>query len=109
MTESVNDYIEKQQSPQKEICRKLRHIILSTYPSIAEQMKYGVPYYNDKYYIVALKDHVNLGVSIKNLSKEEISLFEGSGKLTRHIKVKSLKEIDEKRIVKMLDLVNKKK
>jgi len=75
---------------------------------VSEQMKYGIPYYNGKYYIVALKDHVNLGVSIKNLSKEEISLFEGSDKLSRHIKVKSLNEIDEKRIVRMLDLVNRK-
>ncbi len=108
MTENVDDYIKKQKSPQNEICRKLRDIILNTYPSITERMKYGVPYYNDNFYIVALKDHVNLGVLIKNLSKEEISLFEGSGKLTRHIKVKSLKEINEKRIIKMLDLVNKK-
>lgn len=106
MSSKVNEYIEKQQSPQKEICRKLRSIILNNYPSINERMKYGVPYYDDKFYIVALKNHVNLGFSIKNLDNDEITLFEGDGKLMRHVKVKTLSEIDEERIVELLDLVN---
>lgn len=101
----VNEYIEKQNSPQKEICEKLRGIIFQAYPSIHEQMKYGVPYYNNKFYIVALKNHVNLGFSIKNLSTEEIALFEGEGKTTRHIKVRALREIEEERIIQLLDMV----
>jgi hypothetical protein len=105
MSSKVNDYIEKQQSPQKEICEKLRSIILENYPSINERMKYGVPYFDEKFYIVALKDHVNLGFSIKNLSDKEIALFEGDGKLTRHIKVKTLSEIDKERLTRLLDLV----
>jgi len=105
MSSKVNEYIEKQQSPQKEICKKLRTIILNIYPLINERMKYGVPYYDDNYYIIALKNHVNLGFSIKNLTADEISLFEGDGKLTRHIKVRNLSEIDEEKIVKLLELV----
>ncbi|NVM16663.1 MAG: DUF1801 domain-containing protein [Candidatus Lokiarchaeota archaeon] len=108
MSSNVNEYIEKQQSPQKGICKKLRSIILNKYPSINERMKYGVPYYNDKFYIVALKNHVNLGFSIKKLTDDELALFEGDGKLTRHVKVKSLIEIDEERIVELLDMVNSK-
>jgi hypothetical protein len=35
-------------------------------------MKWGVPAYGDrKYYIVALKDHVNLGFSLKGLTKDD--------------------------------------
>ena len=105
MSIKVNEYIEKQQSPQKEICEKLRSIILKTYTSINERMKYGVPYYDEKFYIVALKNHVNLGFTIKNLTSDEIALFEGDGKTTRHIKVKTLDEIDEKSIVQLLNLV----
>ncbi|MFX0081986.1 MAG: DUF1801 domain-containing protein [Candidatus Hodarchaeota archaeon] len=105
MDGKVNEYIEKQKSPQKEICQKLREIILSTFPNIIEEMKYGVPYYADKYYIVALKTHVNLGFSIKGLTKEEIELFEGSGKTTKHIKIKALENIDEKKIVKLLKMI----
>ncbi|MFX0048177.1 MAG: DUF1801 domain-containing protein [Candidatus Hermodarchaeota archaeon] len=108
MSNKVVEYIENQKSPQKEICEKLRSIVLNIYPSIAERMKYGVPYYNDKFYIVALKNHVNLGFSTINLNDDEIALFEGNGKFTRHIKIKTLSEIDEARIVKLLDLVNSK-
>ncbi len=108
MDKNVSDYIEKQKSPQKDICKELRHIILKTFPNIREEMKWGVPAYdNGRYYLVALKNHVNLGFSLKGLSKEEQSLFEGSGKTMKHIKVKSLKEIDESRIVKLLKLVKK--
>ncbi|MFX0000436.1 MAG: DUF1801 domain-containing protein [Candidatus Hermodarchaeota archaeon] len=105
MENKVNEYIEKQKSPQKEICQKLREIILSTFPNIVEEMKYGVPYYGNRYYIVALKTHVNLGFSIKGLNKEEISLFEGSGKTTKHIKINTIEGLDEKKIIKLLKMV----
>ena len=86
--EKINEYILKQKSPQKEICQILREIIFDTFPSINEEMKYGVPYFGNKFYIVALKTHVNLGFSIEGLTKEEIGLFDGSGKTTRHVKIK---------------------
>ncbi len=108
MNQKVDEYIEKQKSPQKEICKKLRVIVTNKYPSMTEEMKYGVPYYGAKYYIVALKDHVNLGFSIKGLTAEEIKLFEGTGKTTRHIKISSLEDIDKEKIVKLLELVNEK-
>lgn len=104
MEKKIKEYIEKQKSPQKEICQKLREIILSTFPNIIEEMKYGVPYYGNKFYIVALKTHVNLGFSIKGLTKEEIEFFEGNGKLTRHIKINTLEDITEKRIIKLLKI-----
>jgi len=53
-------------------------------------MKFGVPYYGDKFYIVALKDHVNLGFSIEGLTDEEIGLFDGGGQITKHIKIYTL-------------------
>ncbi|MFA5248472.1 MAG: DUF1801 domain-containing protein [Patescibacteria group bacterium] len=102
----VDDYIEKQKSPQKESCNKLRKIIFKTFPDVKEEMKWGVPSYADgKYYFVALADHVNLGFSIKGLTKEKIALFQGSGKTMRNIEIKSEKEIDEKQIVKLLKLI----
>jgi hypothetical protein len=115
MTEKVDEYIKKQKSPQKEICQKLRDIILKTVPGINEEMKVGVPCYGctkedlcGKYYIVALKDHVNLGFSLKGLTKEEQKLFEGTGKTMKHVKVYSLKELDEKKIITLLKMVNEK-
>jgi len=108
MNKKVEDYIEKQKSPQKEICKKLRKIILKTFPDMKEEMKLGVPWYEEKYYIVALKDHVNLGFSLKGLSKKEVELFKGGGKTMKHVKISSLQEIDENKIVKLLRLVEKK-
>jgi len=115
MDANVDEYIKKQKSPQKEICQRLRKIILTTFPDIAEEMKTGVPCYGStkedlcgKYYIAALKDHVNLGFSLKGLSKKEQQLFEGSGKTMKHIKVYSMEEIDEKKIIRLLILIQEK-
>ena len=105
MNKEVDDYIEKQKSPQKEICNKLRKIILETLPDIKEEMKLGVPWYEGKYYIVALKDHVNLGFSLKGLSEKEVKSFEGGGKTMRHIKIRSLNEIDEEKIAELLKVI----
>lgn len=109
MDNKVNQYIDEQSSPQKEICRALREIITKTFPSIKEEMKWGVPNYGNLYYFVALKDHVNLGFSIKNLDEDEIKLLEGTGKTMRHIKSKSIDDIDEEKIIKLLKMVMDKK
>jgi len=108
MNKLVTEYIGKQKSPQKEICKKLRKIILKTFPKINEKMKMGVPWYEGKYYVVGLKDSVNLGFSVKGLSKKDRDNFKGTGKFMRHLKFKEVKEIDEKEIVKLLKLVDKK-
>ena len=100
----VDDYIKKQKSPQKEILQKLRKIILKKL-KVEEKMTYGVPWYEGKYYLVALKDHVNLGVSVKGMLKKDMKNFEGKGKLMRHKKFFSLKDINEKEVVKLLKMV----
>lgn len=106
--QKVDLYIEKQKSPQKEICERLRKVIFKTFTGVKEEMKWGVPAYgNGKYYFVALKNHVNLGFAIKGLSKKEVALFQGTGKTTRIIEIKSEKEINEKKIVKLLKLIQK--
>lgn len=109
LNNKVDKYFDKQKSPQKEICRKLRQLIFDTFPDIEEEMKWGVPAYGGgKYYIVALKDHVNLGFSLKGLTKEDMALFDGGGKIMKHIEIASLKNIDRKRIIRLLELVKEK-
>ena len=105
MNKEIQKYLNNLPSPQKEICEKVRKIIIKTFPNLEESMKNGVPSYENKYYIVGLKDHVNIGFFIAGLSAEEIILFEGKGKLTRHIKIYNLDEIDEKKIVNLLKIV----
>ena len=105
MDEKVREYLKNLPSPQKEICEKVRNIIVKTFPNLEESFKNGVPWYECKYYIVGLKDHVNIGFSVEGLTDEEISLFEGKGKYMRHIKLFSLNDIDEARIVSLLKVV----
>jgi hypothetical protein len=106
MDNQVEEYIQKQRSPQREICKRLRKLILNTFPGINEAMKWGVPAYGDGlFYVVALKNHVNLGFSSRGLDKSEVALFDGGGKTTRHIEIASLKAIDDDRILQLLKLV----
>jgi hypothetical protein len=108
MSSEIGAYLEKQRLIQREIVQRLRIIVLKNFPHIKEEFKMGVPWYEGKYYIVALKDHVNLGFSVKGLSEKEITLFEGKGKVMRHIKFYSLEDVDEMRVVKLLRLVSEK-
>ena len=90
MTDKVDDYFKKQPPPQKEVCERLRGIILRACPDIREEMKWGVPTYDGGiYYIVALKDHVNLGFSVAGLSAEELQPFAGSGKTMKHLAIRT--------------------
>jgi hypothetical protein len=42
------------------------------------------------------------------LSKEEIGFFEGTGKTMRHVKILSVDEIDENRLIRLIKMVEKK-
>ena len=108
MDVTVKAYLEKQKSPQREICLKLREIILKTFPDGKEELNWGVPTFSDgRFYLGAMKNQVNLGFSIKGLSKDQTALFEGTGKTMRHIKIRTLADIDEKKIVKLLKMAGK--
>jgi len=109
MDKQVEEYIEKQKSPQKEIIQKVRKIFQKTLPSCEVKKAWGVIVFSGgKFYIGAIKNRVHVGFAINGLSKEEIDLFEGSGKTMRHIKIHSLEEIDEGKLVKLIRLVDKK-
>ena len=109
MYKQVDEYIEKQKSPQKEIIQKVRNIFLKTLPNCEEKMMWGVATYaGGKFYLAAMKSRVHVGFAINGLNKEEIDLFEGSGKTMRHIKIHSLEDIDEEKLVTMIKLVDKK-
>jgi hypothetical protein len=105
MDDKVREYLDNLPSPQKEICKKVRNIIVKTFPNLQESFKNGVPWYECKYYIVGLKDHVNIGFSVEGLNEKEMGLFEGKGKYMRHIKLFSLDDIDESKIVSLLKVV----
>jgi len=109
MDKKIDEYINKQNSPQKEICIYLRKLIHKTIPGSSEEMKWGVPVFaGGKFYIGSFKDSVNLGFSIIGLDDSEVALFEGTGKTMRHIKIRSLGDIDDKKLSGLIKLVNEK-
>lgn len=105
MDEKVSKYIQKQKASQKEICKKLREIILSNFPEIEETVMSEGLWYEGKFYLTTFKDHVNLGVSVSGLNKEELKHFEGKGKSMRHLKFYSADDIDEEKLRKLMQLV----
>lgn len=109
MDKKINYYFENQTKIKKEICLKLRNIILNTFPGIKEEYKWGaVVYDNERFYIGVVRRGVNLGFAITGLSPEEKSLFKGNGRTMRHVKFESIGEIDEEKIKYLLELVKKK-
>ena len=108
MDSKVKAYLDKQESEKQKIILKLRKILLKTLPSLKEMQSWGVISYSNLYYLAALKKQVNMGFSILGLSSEEVKLFEGTGKTMRHLKFQSLKSINEKKLVKIIQLVKKK-
>ncbi|HEX9261944.1 MAG TPA: DUF1801 domain-containing protein [Candidatus Bathyarchaeia archaeon] len=108
MNMEVKKYLENQKSPQREITQRLRDIILKTFPEIQEKLWMGVPWYGERFYFVAFKDHVNLGFSVKGLTDQEKAFFEGKGQMMRHLKFHSLEDLDEAKLVKLLRLAAEK-
>ena len=105
MDEDVTSYIKKQKPLQRSLCKELRKIFLKNFPDLQEEMHLGVPYYNKQFYMVALKDHVNFGFSVKNFSQKEIAKFKGSGKTVKVLELHSLDEINKKLIVDIIKQV----
>ena len=99
----TDKYIEKLNNPQKEIFQSLRKIILTKFPGIKEGMKWGVPAFGeDAFYIVALRNHVNLGFNYGAELPDPYNLLEGTGKLFRHIKIKSVEQLSNKELITLL-------
>ena len=109
MDDKVKEYIEKQNSPEREILEKAREVILKTFPNCKEEIGWGVlAFKGGKFYLAALNNRVHVGFTIIGLSDGDLKLFEGSGKTARHIKLHSIEDIKKKDIVKIMLMVDKK-
>lgn len=100
MDSKVYGYINSQSSEHQKILYKLRNLILQTQPDVKEGFKNGVPWYEDKFYVAALRDHVNMGFALGNIVIAD--KLEGKGRFMRHLKFYSLKDIDEELIINLI-------
>lgn len=106
--DKVKEYLERQSNKNKIIIKKLRSIILNFKDLKETTMKEGL-WYQGKFYITSFSDHVNLGIGINGLSKNEADLFEGKGKTLRHLKFYSLSDINNNTLSLMKLAYNKSK
>jgi len=67
-----------------------------------------ITYAAGKFYLAAMKNRVHVGFAITGLNKDEISLFEGSGKTMRHIKISTLDDVDKEKLFELIKMVNNK-
>lgn len=93
---AVSNYI-KNSSPQlAEIMESLRDLIREAIPDTTEEFKWSQPVFKKKKdfcYLKVAKNHVTFGfINAQNL-KDPDSLLEGTGKIMRHIKLSSTKDI----------------
>ncbi len=98
VSKEISEYLNSLPENKKEIVKALRSIILSIDPSLNESLKWKQPVYSKKgdiCYIFPTGSHVNLGFYKAMELKDPKKLLEGTGKNMRHIKIKSLEDIDK--------------
>ena len=96
MNPQVTDYIENA-GKQKDIMEALRQLLHETVPNVTEEFKWGRPVFKatkDFAYLKSAKAYVTLGFFNFQKLNDEHNLLEGTGKDMRHIKLKSVAEID---------------
>lgn len=102
----ATEYIAALPSPQKEICQALRALILENFPQMTEEFKWNYPasYYNGKRICITggFKQHANIELFYGAHLQDAQGRISGMGKNTRHIKLKSLEEIDTDYLVDLI-------
>jgi hypothetical protein len=106
LNDKVTDYIASLPAPQREICQSLRELILGNFQQLREELKYNYPaYYFERKRICStggFKRHANLEFDYGAHLQDSRGRLEGVGKNIRHIKIRSLEEIDEDYFVDLL-------
>lgn len=100
----VQKFLDKIQGSNKEqfnILQKLREIVFKVYPKTNERMMYGGIMFSleeDFGGIFASKNHISFEFINGFKMKDSKKLLEGTGKFRRHLKIKSLSDIKNKKV-----------
>ncbi|MFL5733668.1 MAG: DUF1801 domain-containing protein [Chloroflexia bacterium] len=104
--DKATQYIAALPSPQQEICQSLRDLILEAFPQMTEEFKWNFPVYtyNGKRIcsLGGFKAHANMELFYGAHLKDPKGRIAGVGKNTRHIKFKSVEDIDAAYLVDLL-------
>ena len=98
MNEEVTEYINTAPQVQREVMEQIRTLIHRKVQNVTEEFKWSRPIFKldkDFAYLQANKNHVNLGF-YKGFEKlnDPNGILEGTGKTMRHIKLKTVSDVD---------------
>jgi hypothetical protein len=104
--DNVSKYVDPLPSPQKEITISLRDLLHGSFPELSEEFKWNYPayYYRGKRIcsLGAFKNHVNLEFDYGSSLTDDKRRIEGVGKNIRHIKIRTLGELDTEYFIDLL-------
>jgi hypothetical protein len=98
MNQQVTDYINNASKEHPEIMRRVRQILHEAVPGAVESFKWSRPVFGtarDFAYLKTAKNHVTLGFYKFRKLEDKNNLLEGTGKDLRHIKLKSVADINQ--------------
>ena len=104
----VTDYISVAPADQFEILEKLREIIHTAVTDTTEAIKWNMPVFSNSKnfcYLQMAKNHVSIGFYNPEKIEDTDNLLEGSGSVIRHLKIKSVNDIDVNQLTKWLRVV----
>ncbi len=93
----VTDYIENAAPEHSDMLNILRKLIHETVENVSEEIKWGFPVFakeKDFAYMRFSKKHVTLGFYNIDKLVDPNNLLEGEGNTLKHIKIKSLAQLD---------------
>jgi len=96
--QEVDQFISSLTPGNKKIVERLRDIIFAAIPEVVEEIKWGHPVYTLHgllCYITPAQDYVSFGFFNGVELNDPNGILEGSGNKLRHIKIKSLEQIQE--------------
>lgn len=103
--QSVDSYVAKLKSPQRETVQALRTFIRENSPELKEQIKWGNPCYTLKgnvCWILAYGDHTDFGFFRGTSLDDPRGLLEGTGKGLRHVKIWKPEDVRPDNLVPLL-------
>ena len=86
---------------QFKILQKLRKIVFTQFPKVKERIMYGgimFSHEDDFGGLFVRKNHISFEFGKGFEMKDPKKILEGTGKFRRHLKIRSLKEVEEKEV-----------
>lgn len=93
-----------------QIVEAVRALVKKTFKSASEEVKYGGILFSSGVQfcgVFAYKEHVSVEFGAGAKITDAIGLLEGSGKGRRHLKLKSVADVESKRLAEYLSLAHK--